>query len=799
MANARSLPIELLARGGEVIPLRVLEVRGEVEGPLAFTELHLEFENSDPRTQEAVLEMVLPTRAKLARFAIANDGQWSDAQVIPRDAVAHRESLHAKSPPAIDYGDQGQLFRVVVPQVKGRARTRIVVAYRELLAGSQEPYRVHLQGLPELERFYARVRGAVGADREAAPKEGAVGSDGIESERKRYQPVGDLVLRSPRHRTVAVHRDGLVAARIRPLTHDHHDSLNSLTVLFDTSASRAPGFDRSIEHLEATLEELQRWTSTNTRVHIVAFDQSYETVYEGPLRQLSGEHFERLRKRRALGASDLGAALRYIRRRPGHRYDRLLLVTDGVVTAGTRDLDRLSATIASLGDAGLRRLDVLEDGGLRDHATLRRLTRVLPNPGMVLDPREGKRALARRLLRGVETDVEIDVPGARWVYPNVIEGLQAGDELIVFAEFGRVLKPDELSIRVTGEISAEHPIDWQETARPLLATAVAEAHVEDLSAALLDSRDQPREVRRAAYRKILELSGNHRLLNDFTRFTMLAPGHVSAAASSGELELELELGEEEPTPEARELAPALVMGPRHTEERAPAVWKQSPTAARFARRYLTVDRLALVLQLEEAQREGAVVPAPALDLREASGSQDFGASLDRGAPGPVDAPVAAREVVPAVDFVGELRHDFQRDANKRFGGEDADVSVTTRRGHWSTWGQGRSTRSTSPRREPSDAHEGNLLAVMNLLAWGERAQAQRYALAWRERDPADPLALVALGEAYEAQSAPGRATRAYGSLIDLYPDRPDVRRFAGTRLEGLSQSADDLADRKSVV
>lgn len=810
-AVARSrAPIELRGRDGAVLPLRSLEIRGEVEGPLAFTELHLEFENAEPGEREAVLEMVLPTRAKLARFAVEREGVWSDAGVVAREAVAPRDGLHAKTPAAVDYGDRGQLFRVIVPRLQGRQRTKMVVAYRELLAGAQAPYRVHLQGLPALESFRARVRGAVGADRQAAPKEGAVGADGVDLAEQNFSPVGDLVLRSPRQRTVAVQRDGLVAARIRPLSHDHHDALKSLTVLFDTSASRAPSFDRSLAQLRETLDELVRWTGPDTRIHLVAFDQSHETVYEGPVSGLEDAHFARLRGREALGASDLGAALRFVRRRPGHRYDRLLIVTDGVVTAGTRDLDRLSETIEQMGELGLRRVDVLEDGGLRDHATLRRLTRVLPRRGMVLDPSEGGRHLVRRLMRGVVTDVNIDIPDARWVYPGVVEGVQAGDELIVFAEFGAPLESPEISVRVSGEIAAEHVIRWQSTARPLLETAVAEAHVEDLSAALLDSRDQPTAVRRKVYRQIVDLSREHRLLNDFTRFAMSGPGPApmgvdavaTTKARADSRGAELEAGAAGSPPAGREAAtPLLVMGPRHAEARAPVpsvgeamTGRRAP--ARFPRRYLTVDRFALVLSLEPrpatanagiADAQGPS-PDPAIDRQ--------GAVVAARADSPAPAPRVEEQLArPAeVDFVGELRHDVQRQAQQSFGARaSSEAMPTTSRRHWSTWASQSETATMAPPRRPEDAHEGNLLAVMNLLAWGEGAQAERFARAWRAEDPSDPLAVVALGEAYEAQGAAEAATRAYGSLIDLYPGRPDVRRFAGSRLEGLGDEADDLA------
>jgi hypothetical protein len=56
------------------------------------------------------------------------------------------------------------------------------------------------------------------------------------------------------------------------------------------------------------------------------------------------------------------------------------------------------------------------------------------------------------------------------------------------------------------------------------------------------------------------------------------------------------------------------------------------------------------------------------------------------------------------------------------------------------------------------------------------------------------MSLVALGESLEASGDVATAARAYGSIIDLYPARADLRRMAGERLDRLNDaSAADLA------
>jgi len=79
--------------------------------------------------------------------------------------------------------------------------------------------------------------------------------------------------------------------------------------------------------------------------------------------------------------------------------------------------------------------------------------------------------------------------------------------------------------------------------------------------------------------------------------------------------------------------------------------------------------------------------------------------------------------------------------------------------------------------------------VMAAIVAKDPARALALAAAWHQRSPGDVLALIALGEAQEAGRDLAGAARSYGSLIDLFPGRADLRRFAGERLERLGASA----------
>src|SRR6185295_14633743 len=100
-------------------------------------------------------------------------------------------------------------------------------------------------------------------------------------------------------------------------------------------------------------------------LHVVAFDQSAEAIYSGPAAGLDSAALERLRTRGAMGASDLSQALAAL---PMLRATapRLLLVGDGVVTAGADEAGELQERLRALASAGLQRVDAIVDGGIQD-------------------------------------------------------------------------------------------------------------------------------------------------------------------------------------------------------------------------------------------------------------------------------------------------------------------------------------------------------------------------------------------------------------------------------------------------
>jgi hypothetical protein len=94
-----------------------------------------------------------------------------------------------------------------------------------------------------------------------------------------------------------------------------------------------------------------------------------------------------------------------------------------------------------------------------------------------------------------------------------------------------------------------------------------------------------------------------------------------------------------------------------------------------------------------------------------------------------------------------------------------------------------------PELPKSEPYTGRFKDIMELIARGQVEQAIAAAFDWRKTDPGDVMALVALGEGFEAAGMPLQASRCYGSIIDLFSARADLRRFAGERLERLAHPA----------
>jgi len=744
-------PISLTASDGTGLGLAAIEARAVVDGPLAFTELHLTFENPNDRVLEGTFRIALPNGASLGRFAMRIDGKWQEGEVVELAAArqAYEDFLHRRQDPALMEKAAGNEFSARVFPIPARGKKEIVVAYASELKGGR--YALPLKGLPAVESLDVDVQ-VIGGKPMRVAKQGVA--------------PADVVVDVPGADTSGVRNGELAIVRVRPQATSAPEPLGSAVVLVDTSASRALGFDAQVDLVGRLVDRIGK---NNGDVVVAAFDQTTSLVYEGKASGFGSRELGKLRARAALGASDIERALAFAKdaaRRTKAR--RVLFVTDGVPTAGATEAAKLAPKVAALKDAGVERLDAVAVGGIRDEGGLLQLVRGnLVHDGIVGDA--GDVDLVRRLGEGTKSNIAVDVEGAAWSWPKRLDGVQAGDTFSVYAEV-----PKTKEVRVSVGRGAPVVVPLRTTDRPLVERLVAQAKVTSL---LERERSAPSAA--DLKKSIVEIATKNRIMTPYTAMLVLETENdyrrFGIARTSLADVLAIEDGAVKHV-HRRELALAGAGAPDVDDERAEPMKKKQPSPDRrpLPRPMLPANKDA-DLALGSAATGGAApgAPKPSEPIKEAKADERATGSAFR-ASGPAPArtapPASARlpQGRPVATTAAPPSHfEAAPPARPR---EERAVEVEAAR-------------------EVKAPYEGKLAVVMAQIAGREIDAALATARTWRREAPGDVLALVALGEAAEAANDRELAGRAYGSIVDLFSNRADLRRFAGERLERLADAA----------
>ncbi|HWM84633.1 MAG TPA: VIT domain-containing protein, partial [Kofleriaceae bacterium] len=503
---AAAAPISLTASDGTGLALVALQAEAVAEAPLAFTEVHMTFENPEDRVMEGQFRITLPVGATVSRFAMKIDERWQEGEVVELQAArrAYEDFLHRQQDPALLEQAPGNEFSARVFPIPARGRKEIILSYSQELVSAEEPLRIPLRGLPKLGQLAVRV--FAGGE--------MVASD----ERRDVVPVEDFSVPAAKLGGGAALRSGeLAVVRVTPAVEGAPDEIDSLLILVDTSASRALGFEAQARTVEALVRGLGQGAGDRP-VLVAAFDQEVETIHQGGARGYGADATARLLARSPLGASDLSAALAWAAkaRHDGGAYRRVVLVSDGVATAGELDAEPLRAAAAGLRAAGVERLDAVAVGGIRDQDRLAALvTAGLARDGAVIDGDAGALAIAHKLTRRSRSGIAVAVEGADWWWPRRLDAVQAGDQALVYA---RLAGDRPLRVALDGK-RIETPAT--STERPLLERAVARAEIASLTAERDAIAPAERERRGAIERRIVDISTARRVLSPFTALLVL--------------------------------------------------------------------------------------------------------------------------------------------------------------------------------------------------------------------------------------------------------------------------------------
>ena len=780
-----SAPISLTASDGTGLAMVALDARGVVEHPLAFTELRMTFENPRNEVIEGQFRIALPTDAAVSRFAMKVGNTWQEGEVVEKMAArrAYEDFLHRRQDPALLEQAAGNEFQARIFPIPARGRKELILSYSHELVAADEEYRIPLRGLPRIGRVDVRV--TAGRD-SGDPKI-------VEEHLSGWVPDRDIRVESTTGDRLGLRAEGVAIVRVSPSLPSERDEFESLLVLVDTSASGALGYANQVKKIYTLIRAFGAGAGADVPLAVAGFDQATEVVYEGAAGGFGEAHLRKLLDRGALGASNLEGALAWARGRSAS-YKRLLIVTDGVATAGKTTAAELRQAAKALGETGIRRIDALAIGGIRDEALLKALvTSGLKDDGAVVDGDASLGEISDRLTRRVQSNIEVNIVGASWVWPKRLDAMQAGDVALVYCGID---DGQEIEVEVSGVKSKPELASVAEAPRPLLHRAAARARIAAMMAELDALPAEDREGREALRQRVIGLSTRHRVLSPFTallvleteadyarfnidrksladvltvdknglavidRQELILPSKDDIASQRNrrlpppeeedEEKLDEDDGEEEGGTGTKMALEEGKMGRMDSDREAGRYALENPSvdpqlARQEAREKARRTGLAGAQQGESGLRLGAAAPA-ATRPREERGRDRATSSNRRPAPRRrAPQPVAADE-------------------------EDIDDLLAGDR--------------ATPKKPEENPYTGKMAQVIGLLP-KQPAQALAAARAWRSESPGDVMALIALGECLEETGDFRGAARAYGSIIDLFPARADLRRFAGQRLERL--------------
>lgn len=766
------VPWSLTASDGSGLEVTRVEAKAVYEGPLAYTELHLWFHNPESRRREGTFQITLPAHAAVSRFAMENDGQFMEAEVVEKQLArrAYDDFLHRRQDPALLEKAEGNQFTAKVFPIAPNADKHIVISFSQELPGA--PYALPLKGLPKI--------GQIDIDLKTRGPDGKLVAQSLHEHD--WTPDRDFVSSAPTS-AAAVMASTLVASQVTiGGTATAREMPTGITLLVDTSASRALGYDGYVASIKKMIDSM-RASYGDITVQVVAFDQDAETIYSGAASGFSAVQVKKLVDRGAAGASDLGQALAFLGKTA---QSRIVVVTDGVVTAGAEG-NELAAKVKQL---GAQRLDVVLAGGIRNDQLARELVRTLPHAGTVLDADSDD--IVAALAQPVETDIPVSVAGAAWVYPRSIPSARVGEHVMVYA---RMAKPSQMLDVTVGR-------DHEQLAMlggtvPLVERAIAGAEIDELDARLASAKpEQTAAIKDAIVKKSL----SSRVVSSQTSMLVLETEDDYARYGI----------------DRKALADVLVVGPSGLERHH----RTSPAQ-------LAVPEVAQQQMPDTTKQKGKELALAGADPGTVASNDD---SSDTKAPGapvlqpPPSAP-APREMAKAAAPPREM--DIDKAEKKADKGDDEDFAPRQASGsvtHATTGAamrdeearedddadddapRARRHRAPSPDDEALDQGEvwpppgspaalnGELADIEHRIQRRDVTGALADARDWHAREPGNVLALIGLGDALEARGSKVTAARVYGSIIDLFPGRADMRRFAGERLARLNGGADLIVD-----
>jgi tetratricopeptide (TPR) repeat protein len=799
-----SPPISFEDPDGQELILEDLSARTAIHGMLSLTELELRFRNPQNRRIEGRFTCTLPPNAAISRFAKEVNGQLMEGEVVERLRAnqVYEQFLHQMRDPALLEQDQGNRFSARVFPIEANATVRLLVSYTALLPmrDGVRTYSLPLRGMSKVNKltFRAFVTPVPG---EATSGAMTTSTAQVTSfEQRDWAPDRDIELTWRAENDVArarVFRAGdFYLAAIRPsASNARRSAADARWLLYvDTSASSAEG----APHRVAAIEELLEALPPQQRVELVAFDQEVVPLASGSASELSRTAGDLLRNRLFLGGTDLGALLRDAAKRLGQDSAQTVVVaSDLVPTVGNVAAHELKDAFAALPAKAKVHALIL---GSRENAPIAksltagrgRIVRIPFSDALAARARDA----AAELQRPLGDSFDATDAGADWIYPAHFDDVAAGDEVLVLGKVKAGAEPRPRVGAVGGEASTRLEAS---TFGPLLEREAYRAYLEYLGER--EAAEPSDAVRRALAAEQVRLSIEQRVVTprttmlvletewDYQRFNLdrraLAGILTIEAGGIGRLDRRLP-NIAIPVDVARDVPPPMRSTPRARTGSVPAQKAAAPSTVPPAEGVAANTGGFLESAVEETEALGveggivggvvggvaggtvaAVAPPPA----PTSVSERITIAAEAPLVEPSVAPPNARIIRPEPAPPPPPRPVTRDD-------ERSDVSWTK---------QTRPSRSAIKELEeklaanPRDREVYNQLGE-TLAALNEWTALRALALRWQPYDPENPQVYELLGMADDQLGNDSEAARAFASLIEIAPAKPELLQRAGLLL-----------------
>lgn len=777
--------ISLTASDGSGLELRQLEARVVLDGFLAFTELEMVFYNPENRRREGRFQIILPDNAAISRFAMKIGEQLQEGEVVEKQLArrAYEDFLHRRQDPALLETDSGNRFNARIFPIEPKSEKLLILSYSQRLAGEESEYVLPLKGLPQLKQLAIKVfyDSETFGTSQVGELTGTVSKREVLSiDKRNYQPSTDFRMpyQAGAKQHLAMQNEQLLAARIIPFTDTSDASkqgFDNLILLIDTSASQAPYLPDSLQRLTTLLPQLQVGT-----LQVYTFDQTVRAIGTANTLTAQINLIKQVQSDNALGASRLDATITTLQALPVTKA-RLLLISDTVITAGETSATALATQLQTI--PGLERVDILIPSYHSDQKMARRLAKAGQSPGIVAPLSFTDAHIIRKLTNSVYADIPIKVSGSSWFWPETVEALQTNEPLIVFAELAQLSPGKTVRIRVGDK-------NLSVTSKPANPILLKREWVRARLDKLLDMEDKTpdKDLKNAFHNEIINLSVKERVLSPYTSL----------------LVLETENDYRRYNIDRKGLADILTIGVdgitviKRTGREIPQPMplpEPVPMTRGAISKGITLAQPEIAVDSDNAlpsTREESDDVARENVTREMERERFSLRYSARDSESPRNEPtgIASTEVMDETALMSaEINTEAESIAHAQSGESSRGTAPPPASPRPSLRSEAR-PRSAEMRSRGTADHEKKIIAPWTgryaefraLLEKSELKAAGELVQQWHQDNLADVMALLALAEWYEKTGDTNQAARAYGSLIDYFPARADIRRWAAERL-----------------